>query len=244
MAKSEGLTGWFAKFELSWNILEYSVSDVTGVTSDIKKNESGDVFLKGFSVQIPPSSQEEATTIALEKGNRISDYLSSIHRLPVEAYLLSINEIRPAGENKTGYSTFTLDAPTHQPVHLNWADVEEVIGCGDAKLLRQLAHYRMGLRYSQDPINQLREFYLVLEDEYEKGHPSLIPYGYVRNALFHPELDYPNQIKKLLSDIGEKSIDPSSPKAMALVKSKVKPLKEDAEKVISNILKSLSQPER
>lgn len=237
MDEIEGSMGWEAKFKLSWDIAEYSIKDVTGITSDIKKNGLGNIFLKGFSLQIPPSSREEATIIALEKSNRISDYLTSIHRLPVEAYLQSITEIRPAGEMKRGYATLSLGGNVHLPVHLNFANIENLIGCGDIKVLRQLAHYRMGLRYSSDPINQLREFYLILEDEYGKGHASLIPYRYVRNALCHPELDVANQIKKLLYDIGEKSIDPSSPKAMELIKTKVQPLKKESEKIITNILK-------
>ena len=237
MDKIEGSMGWEAKFKLSWDIAEYSIKDVTGITSDIKKNELGNIFLKGFSLQIPPSSREEATIIALEKSNRISDYLTSIHSLPVEAYLQSITEIRPVGEMKSGYATLSVGGNVHLPVHLDFANIENLIVCGDTKVLRQLAHYRMGLRYSSDPINQLREFYLVLEDEYGKGHASLIPYRYVRNALCHPELDVTNQIKKLLYDIGEKSIDPSSPKAMELIKVKVQPLKNEAEKVIRNILK-------
>jgi hypothetical protein len=219
----EGSMGWVANFELSWKISEYSIKDVPGIKSDIWKNEAGNIFLKGFSLQIPPSSREEATIIALEKGNRISDYLTSIHRLPVEAYLHNITEIRPEGQAKHGYATLQASANVHQPVHLDFANIEKLVGCGDTKVLRQLAHYRMGLRYSSDPINQLREYYLILEDEYGKDHSLLIPYRYVRNALCHPELNMSNQIKKLLADIGESSLDPSSPRAVELIKTKFNP---------------------
>jgi hypothetical protein len=239
-AFTEGSMGWLANFELSWKIAEYSIKDVPGITSRIWKNEAGDIFLQGFSLQILPSSREEATIIALEKGNRISDYLTSIHRLPVEAYLQSITEIRPKGEVKQGYATLQMSTNIHQPVHLDFTNIEKLIGCGDTKALRQLAHYRMGLRYSSDPINQLREFYLILEDEYGKDHSLLIPYRYVRNALCHPELDLSNQTKKLLVDIGEPSLDPSSPRAVELIKTKVQPLKKEAEKVIGSILKKYS----
>lgn len=233
-----GSMGWVARFEFSWRISEYSIKDVEGITSDIWENEAGGIFLKGFSLQILPSGREEARISALEKGNRISDYLTSIHRRPVEAYLIQITEIRPAGEVKQGEALSGVSAGVHQPVHLDFANIENLIGCGDTKALRQLAHYRMGLRYALDPINQLREFYLILEDEYGKDHMLLVPYRYVRNALCHPELrDLSNQIKKLLEDIGEKSLDPSSPKAMELIQTKVQPIKREAEKVIENILK-------
>jgi len=240
MGGKEGSMGWTARFELSWEINEDSVNDVPGITSEVRISDSGSVFLKGFNLQIPPSSKEEAVIIALEKSNRISDYLSSIHRLPVEAYLLSITEIGSAGEAKAGYAELKTGAAIHKSVNLDWADIKKVIESGDTKLLRQLAHYRAGLRYSQDPINQLREFYLVLEDEYGKDHPSLVPYRYVRNALCHPELSVGNQIKKLLNDIGETSIDPSSQAALDLVKMKVEPLKKEAEFVVAKIIKSLS----
>ncbi|MGD0951275.1 MAG: hypothetical protein ABR985_02595 [Methanotrichaceae archaeon] len=235
---STGSMGWVANFELSWRILEFSVKDVAGITSDIWKNESGTIFLKGFSLQIPPSSAEEALIIALEKGNRIANILSSIHLLPVEAYLHNITEIKPEGETKTGIAQTKVHANIHQPVDLDFASVKKLLDCNDPKALRQLAHYSKGLRYSSDPINQLREFYLVLEDEYGKNHSLLIPYRYVRNALCHPELlDSPNQIKKLLDDIGERSLDPSSPKAMELIKAKAQPLKKEAETVVGNIFK-------
>lgn len=237
MSPETGSMGWVANFELSWRILEYSIKDVTGITSDIWKNELGTIFLKGFSLQIPPSIAEEALIIALEKGNRVANYLSSIHLLPVEAYLQNITEIKPEGEVKTGIAQITGNGNIHQPVDLDFGSVKKMLDCNDPKALRQLAHYSMGLRYSSDPINQLREFYLVLEDEYGKDYSLLISYRYVRNALCHPELDKSNQIKKLLVDIGEKSLDPSSPKAMELIKTKVQPLKKEAETVVGNILK-------
>jgi hypothetical protein len=233
----EGSMGWIAQFELSWRISENSITDVKGITSDIWTNDAGHKFLSGYSLEISPSSREEATIMALEKANRISDYLTSIHRLPVEAYLKSITEMRPPGEVKHGYATLGVSTSIHKPVDLNFAAIENLIGCGDNKILRQLAHYRMGLKYSSDPINQLREFFIILEDEYGKDSQLLVPYRYIRNALSHPELSMNSQIKKLLADIGEKSVDPSSPSAMKLIHQKIRPLKGEAEKVIANILK-------
>ena len=98
----EGSLGWNANFKLGWDILEYSIKDTEGIISDIRTNELGSEFLTGFSLSIPPSSAEEALIIAVEKGNRVADYLGSIHSLPVQAYLSNITEIKPKGEVKTG----------------------------------------------------------------------------------------------------------------------------------------------
>jgi hypothetical protein len=68
----------------------------------------GSKFLTRFSLSIPLSSAEEALIIAVEKGNRVADYLGSIHSLPVQAYLSSITEIKPKGEVKTGIASLNV----------------------------------------------------------------------------------------------------------------------------------------
>jgi hypothetical protein len=235
----EGSLGWNANFNLSWDILEYSIKDTDGIISNVRTNELGSKFLTGFSLSIPQSSAEEALIIAVEKGNRVADYLSSIHRLPVQAYLLNITEIRPKGEAKTGIATVKMSGNVHQPVDLDFANIKKLLACSNRKILRQLAHYNMGLRCSSDPINQFREFYLVLEDTYDKGHSHLKKYSYIRHALNHPELDYPQFASKLLHEIGVAHIDPSSPKAKELVEQNLRDLKHDAAKIISDILKTI-----
>jgi hypothetical protein len=167
---------WNANFKLDWDILEYSIKDCDGIKSNVKTNELGSVFLSGFSLVIPPVSAEEAIIIAVEKGNRVADYLGSIHNLPVQAFLLNITEIKPKGESKTGIAQFAVGGNVHKPINLDFCNIKNLLYCSDPKLLRQLAHYNFGLRYSHDPINQFREFYLVLEDKYGKGHPYLERY--------------------------------------------------------------------
>lgn len=205
--------GWNANFKLNWDILEYSIKDTKGIKSNVKTNELGNLFLIGFSLIIPPVSAEEALVIAVEKGNRVADYLASIHNLPVQAFLLNITEIKPRGEVKTGFVQSAFSGCVHQPVDLDFSNIHDLLSCSNRKFLRQLAHYNFGLRYSHDPINQFREFYLVLEDKYGKGHSYLEKYSYVRHALNHPELDVPKFAQKLLADIGTSHIDPSSPEA-------------------------------
>ncbi len=121
----EGSLGWNANFNLSWDILENSIKDTDGIISNVRTNELGSKFLTGFSLSIPQSSAEEALIIAIEKGNRVADYLSSIHRLPVQAYLLNITEIRPKGEAKTGIVTCKMSGNVHQPVDLDFADIKK-----------------------------------------------------------------------------------------------------------------------
>ncbi|VVB63371.1 Uncharacterised protein [uncultured archaeon] len=237
--RTEGALGWDANFKLSWDILEYSIKDTDGIKSNVRTNESGSKFLTGFSLSIPPASAEEALVIATEKGNRVADYLGSIHCLPVQAFLLNITEIRPKGEVKTGMATTSFSANIHQPMDLDFSNIKKLLACCDPKVLRQLAHYNFGLRYSSDPINQFREFYLVLEDKYGKGHQHLKKYSYIRHALNHPELNVPQFAKLLLDEIGVSHLDPSSPEAKNLVQMNLSDLKQDARQIIADILKTI-----
>ena len=236
MTTTEGSLGWNANFKLSWDILENSIKDIDGIISEIRRNELGSKFLTGFTLYIPPSNAEEALIIAVEKGNRVADYLGSIHCLPVQAYLSNITEIKPKGEVKAGIARLMASANIHQPVDLDFANIKNLLTCDDSKILRQLAHYNFGLRYSHDPINQFREFYLVLEDEYGKEDPYLKKYSYIRHALNHPELNAKEVKIKLLGEIGSNHIDPSSPEAQKFVEDKLQSLKQDANKIILKIL--------
>lgn len=239
MTTTEGSLGWNANFKLSWDILENSIKDIDGIISEIRTNELGSKFLTGFTLYIPPSNAEEALIIAVEKGNRVADYLGSIHCLPVQAYLSNITEIKPKGEVKAGIARLMASANIHQPVNLDFANIKNLLTCDDSKILRQLAHYNFGLRYSHDPINQFREFYLVLEDEYGQGYPYLKKYSYIRHALNHPELDAKEVKIKLLGEIGSNHIDPSSPEAQKLVEDNLQSLKQDAKRIILKILDEL-----
>lgn len=232
----EGSLGWSASFKLSWDILENIIRDADGIISEIRTNELGNKFLTGFSLRIPPSNAEEALIIAVEKGNRVADYLGSIHSLPVQAYLLNITEIKLKGEAKAGIANILTSANVHQPVDLDFSNIKNLIACEDTKILRQLAHYNFGLRYSYDPINQFREFYLVLEDEYGKRSPELKKYSYIRHALNHPELNNKEFKIRLLGEIGAYHIDPSSPEAQKLVEDNLQSLKQDANRIILKIL--------
>lgn len=236
MTTTEGSLGWNANFKLSWDILENSIKDTDGIISEIRTNELGSQFLTGFTLCIPPSNAEEALIIAVEKGNRVADYLGSIHCLPVQAYLSNITEIKPKGEVKAGIARLMASANIHQPMDLDFANIKNLLACDDSKILRQLAHYNFGLRYSHDPINQFREFYLVLEDEYGKRDPYLKKYSYIRHALNHPELNNEEFKIKLLGEIGSYHIDPSSPEAQKLVEDNLQSLKQDANRIILKIL--------
>jgi hypothetical protein len=235
----EGALGWDANFKLDWDILEYSVKDTDGIKGVVRTNELGSTFLTGFSLSIRPSSAEEALAIAVEKGNRVADYLGSIHNLPVRAFLLSITEIKPEGEVKTGITPLISSANLHKPVDLDFANIKSLLTCENPKVLRLLAHFNFGLKCSSDSINQFREFYLIMEDTYGKKHPYLRKYSYIRHALNHPELDIDKFAQKLLCEIGASHLDPSSSDAQNLVKKNLHSLKNDARQIIENLMETI-----
>jgi hypothetical protein len=150
--------------------------------------------------------------------------------------LSNITEIKPKGEAKAGIARLMASANIHQPMDLDFANIKNLLACDDSKILRQLAHYNFGLRYAHDPINQFREFYLVLEDEYGKRDPYLKKYSYIRHALSHPELNNEELKIKLLGEIGSHHIDPSSPESQKLVEDNLQSLKQDANRIILKIL--------
>lgn len=204
---------------------------------DIRTDEHGTKFFTGFSMTIPPSGEKEAIDIAKGKGNRVADYLGSIHDLPVQACLYSITEIRPKGEFKTGIAMSKFHGNAHRPVDLDLSNVKNFL-MADEKILRQVAHYNSGLR-SSDPIKQFDEFYLVLEDKYGNHSQYLEKYKFLRDASVHPELDKGKESKQqLLNEIGTPYLDPSSPEAQKLIEKNLINLKQDAAKIIRNILKN------
>lgn len=238
MTTREGSQGWKANFRLSRDILVNSITDTDGIRSNVRTDDHGNKFLMGFTLSIPPESSEQALIIAKEKGNKVADWLSCIHNLPVEAFLLDMTETRPHGMVRVLLNGLNFGCGFHEPksIDLDFIGIERLFENNDVKALRQIAHYRVGLRYSSDPINQFREFYLVIEDQYDKNDPLLRQYNYVRHALNHPDLNYPSFAKQLLSDLKVNYIDPSSPEAKRLVEDKLRSLKQEATLIITGIL--------
>ena len=169
---------WKAVFSFSSPFLEKSIkTKIEGIEFEIEfdteKVEEGTIF-KGFSIFTPILTRKKASDCVREKANRIFDYISAIHNYPIEGYLSSMVEVKPEGEVKKGYVEFSSDAILHKPEALDFNEdsFKSILQNTDEKLMRQLAHFRRGLK-TEDVITKIREFYLICEDQHPEKHHFL-----------------------------------------------------------------------
>ena len=238
MNSSEGCR-WEAVFSFSSPFLEKSMkTKIEGIVFEIEfdteKVEEGTIF-KGFSIFTPILTRKKASDFVRKKANRIFDYISAIHNYSIEGYLSHMVEVKPEGELKTVYKEFQVDAILHKPEALDFNEdsFKSILLNNDEKLVRQLAHFRRGLK-TEDVITKIREFYLICEDEYPKKHHFLEEYKYVRHLLSHAEMIFNNSIIKAKNLLGKKYMDPSDPRDMKAIKGDSKIIESEARKIINS----------
>lgn len=234
--KSEGKLGWEAKIQFFGPILEESIKEPDGITFDIETRESG-IILKGFTVLTPPMSADDAFLYAQEIANRIFDYLSAIHGYHIKGYLSNITEIKPKGEKKTGMAQIAASAIIHKAMKLDFGEIEPLLKKKDTKLMRQLAHYRMGLE-SSDLVTKVQQFYQVAEDEYDDKNPFIEQNKWVRHIISHNVLDKSKTARKKAEDyFGKNYIDLSDPEDIKKLQKALGPIQAEAKKIIDSKLK-------
>ena len=233
--KSEGNLGWEAKIQFFGPILEESIKEINGITFEIETKDSG-IILKGFTVKTPSMSADDAFLYAQEIADRIFDYLSANHGYHIKGYLSNITEIKPKGEKKKGIATLAVDMILHKPKKLDFSEIEPLLKKKDVKLMRQLAHYRMGLE-SIDLVTKVQQFYQVAEDEYKKDNPFIVKYFFVRHILSHPQLDSKAAKEAAEKYFGKNYIDLSDPRDLERLKDALVPIRAEAKKIIDSKLK-------
>ncbi|HJH26516.1 MAG TPA: hypothetical protein C5S37_06995, partial [Methanophagales archaeon] len=142
---------WEVGFIFPSPIREKSITNAEGLEFrlefDTEKVEEG-IILKGFSITTPILTMKEADDFAQENANRIFEYLSAIHNYSIEGYLSNMVELISEGEVKTGYVEHTVSITIHTPEALdfNKDTIKRVLQNNEEKLVRQLTHFRMGLK--------------------------------------------------------------------------------------------------
>ena len=228
---------WEAVFGFCSPIGEKSIAKIEGIEFEIEfdtEKVGEGIILKGFSIITPSLAKQEAALFVWEKANRIFDYLSAIHNYSIEGDLSNMVEVKPEGEVKTGYLETTVGVTIHKPEALdfNKDSIKRVLQNNDEKLVRQLSHFRRGLK-TDDVITKIREFYLISEDEYPPEHPFRKKYKYVRHLQSHAKMDRKNSIKKAKDQLGKNYMDPSDPKAMGAIKRDSKIIEKEAREIIN-----------
>lgn len=230
---------WEAHFTFQSNIYEKSITPVKDlyfeINLDTEKVDEG-IHFKGFSIITPILTIKEAKSFAQEKANRILDYMSAIHNYSIEASFNLISEIKPPGELKLVESTFTINGILYKSIDLNLNDesLKNLLGGKNVKLMKQLSHYRRGLK-TDDIINKIRDFYLIIEDDYPTNHPFRKKYSYIRHLQSHPRT-IKRARKFALRLLGKDYMDPSNPNDLEKIKTDAEAIKREAKKIIDSNL--------
>ena len=164
---------WELIYHLNSPIQELALKGYENIESFgiIKEESSGVVKLIGFTLFIETSNYDEAKKLSQIIANRVYDYLTSIHGVPIKGNLACYKKSSEKFYTVGRSIEFRWSQLTAEKLDLSL--VEKLAIWDEIKLMRQLSHYRIGLKALDDIITQIREFYLIVEDEYgNKNHPK------------------------------------------------------------------------
>jgi hypothetical protein len=187
-----------------------------------------------MEITTPNLSFVDAINYSRIIANRCTDILSFIVGYGVSCSLKQINEIgSEVGKVKTGAVFMSADAFIVKPeeVDMTKPSFSRILRNQDDKLARQLSHYRRGVS-STDVIDQIREYYQIIEDEYGKNDQRTKKYTFVRHLVNHPYLNDPNAAAAATTIVGKPYLDPSAPSDILALKAELDTLKNEAIKII------------
>jgi hypothetical protein len=209
-----------------------NLSNITFTTESDARNTS----IVSIEIVTPDLSFVDAINYSQTLANRCVDIMSFIVGYGISCSIKQINEIGgEIGKTKTGAVFYSSDALIVKPeeVDLTKPFISKILLNQDEKFVRQLSHYRRGIS-SQDVIEQIREFYLVLEDEYGKNSARLQPIAYIRHLVSHPELSSASAQRDAIIMLGKTYLDPSAPKDLSTLKQQLEYIKNEAKCVIES----------
>jgi hypothetical protein len=194
------------------------------------------IKLKGFSIFTPELTFMEAINHVKEKANRFSDYISAIHNIPITFHLISMVKNVGGIRERTRMSP-EINVRVYKPekLDLNKASFKKVYQNNDIKLARQLAHFRRGLE-TEDIITKIREFYLIVEDEYGKENHFCKKFSYARHLQAHPYIADQNLLPKVKTLLRKDYMDPSNPQDIEVIKKDETIIEKEAINIIKNKL--------
>ena len=243
---------WDAMFLFKSPLVEKSIKGTTDIKFEIVQNGSK-IISTGFMVSTSEPDKDCALAAILEKANRVLDYLTAKHHVPIRCSLNNWGEVKPPGEVKEREASYKMGSAIFKEGFLNFLSIKPILENNletkDIQLMRQLSHYRRGLENfvetPTDVITQIREFYMILEDEYTGTSSTILPkYSYIRHFLSHhemKELDKKGKTLKAymraLARFRQPYADYSKPELMGKIKEDLPSIKEEAEKIIDRKLK-------
>ena len=152
-----------------------------------------------------------------------------MHRIPISASLANFKTPEGIMMVKSDVK-IKWDGISAEDLDLSLVD--NMIRCNDIKLMRQLSHYHMGLRASDDVITQIREFYMIIDDEGEKYASFLSDYKGIRDFVSHPKIDNPYALMPNGTSFEKNYLDLSIPEATKELEKYARSLEAKAEEII------------
>jgi hypothetical protein len=227
---------WEMNYLLSPKLTEEGTNgseNIDGIQFTFNSSD-GSLILTGFVIRVDASSEDEALTIAQIKANRVLDFLTGVHHLPIGAHLANFKtpegKLMVQSDLKIKWNQFNAE-------NIDLSSVDDMLKWDNIKLMRQLSHYRMGLKASDDIITQIREFYMIVEDE-KREHSSFISdYKGIRDFVSHPLIRNPYVLKPDGTPFEKNYLDLSDPKAIEKLRIYAGSLNAEAEQIITKKLK-------
>lgn len=231
-----GIIKWDVAFNFLSPILEKSIADFEDFIFDTEKMNEG-ILLKGFSIITEPLTKQEALYYAQGKANRFLDYLSAVHKYSIECRLNNMVEVKPKGEERTGFVWVTGNCILHRPEYLDFSrdNAKKLLQNSDDKLVRQFSHYRRALK-TDDIIEKIREYWLIIEDEYGQNHPFIQNHSYIRHLTNHAKLTTHKHEQKAKTLLNKSYIDTSNPKDLDILINDLRKIQKEAKGIIDSML--------
>jgi hypothetical protein len=223
---------WKASFVVNPPVKVSGIKDLP----DIKlktKTEGNQTHIIGIEITTPDQQFVDALNHATLVANRCTDYLTLICGFGVATNITQINEIGKPEDLKNGAAFLKADLVISRVKEIDLTNSRflDILNLKDDRLARQLSHYRRGIA-SRDIIERIREYYLVIEDEYPSDHPFLERYKYVRHLVSHPELNAAKSADEARRLLGKTYFDPSVPQDLAALERNLADIKDTATKII------------
>lgn len=232
------MSGWNALFVFRKPLEELSFKETANIKFQIEEL-NGKIIINSFIIYTPVMSKEDAIIYVNERANRVLDYMTALHNIPIECNFNNIGTTVKPGECSTREAYLGINANVIKKTVINFESIrpimENKMGASELQLMRQLSHFRRGLEAKDDIVTQIREFFMVVEDEYADHDNSFDDkYSYIRHFVCHSELDLEDAKKKAMRAFRKTYFDPSDPQTVKRLEKDLKGIKEEAFRILYN----------
>ena len=222
-------TTWQAKFHINPHLNVREIKNLSNIRL-IKNSDNNDALATELEITITAPTREDAHNKAIEIANKCVAFLTFRKRFLVTASLYNIGP-QPSGITMTGYSSLAITAiiDKYDNIDLTAEPLPGIINNSEDKLSRQLSHYHRAFQ-TDDVMTKIREFYQVIEDEYNNTGDFIESHKLVRHLVSHPKLHDHKLVKDAKAQFGKEYLDPSED--LSNLKPILSEIQKEAEKIL------------